>query len=507
MSNEWSSGYVSEINYTYGFYRELTPNLLQLAAVTKGQLSPDMSAPAAYCELGCGQGLSTNILAAANPHIQFYANDFNPSQIAGAQALAAEAGTTNVHFLDSSFAQMLERTDLPDFDVIALHGIYSWISRENRKAIVDFIASKLKVGGIVYISYNTMPGWAPIMPLRRLFVDHAATGNGPILARIEAALKAAEALIDVNARYFMNVPAAKDRLKSINGQPRPYLAHEYFNRDWTPFYHGEVVDELASAKLSWIASANIVDSIEGFCFTQEQLKLLSDAAIGTRREELKDFIVNQQFRRDIFAKGALPLGSRRQEEYWSNTRFVGIVPRADSPLKIATSLGELSLSAEVYGPIADVISKGPIRGIDLIKALPSHNLAQICQALAVLTAYSACHPCSLEKNVQAALPGTQRFNNAVMEHARFSSDLNFLASPVTGGGLPMDRISLLMLAAHQSGQDIVAGTWKQLKSLNQRFVKDGRTLETEDENLAEMKVRADSFVEKTLPLLRNLQIA
>lgn len=507
MSNDWSSGYVSEINYTYGFYRELTPNLLQLAAVTKGQLSPDMSTALTYCELGCGQGLSTNILAAANPHIQFYANDFNPAQIAGAKALAAEAGTPNVHFLDSSFAQMVSRTDLPDFDVIALHGIYSWISPENRKAIVEFIAAKLKVGGIVYISYNTLPGWAPIMPLRRLFVDHAATGNGPILARIEAALKAAETLAENNARYFLNVPASKDRLKSIQGQPRSYLAHEYFNRDWTPFYHGEVVNELAAAKLSWIASANIVEAIEGFCFTQDQLKLLSEADVSTRREELKDFIVNQQFRRDIFAKGALPLGARRQEQYWRETRFVATVARADSPVKIATSLGELTLSPEVYNPIADVLSKGPVRGNDLMKALPTHSMAQICQGLSVLCAFSACQPCASEENVKAALPGTERFNNAVMAHARFSSDLNFLASPVTGGGVPMDRISLLLLAAHKSGQDIVDSTWAQLKSLNQRFVRDGRTLETEEENLAEMSGRAQAFIEKTLPLLRNLQIA
>ena len=38
-----------------------------------------------------------------------------------------------------SFAEFLSRDDLPDFDFITLHGIYSWVSPENRRTIVEFI--------------------------------------------------------------------------------------------------------------------------------------------------------------------------------------------------------------------------------------------------------------------------------------------------------------------------------------------------------------------------------
>jgi SAM-dependent methyltransferase len=64
---------------------------------------------------------------------------------------------------DESFAEFASR-DLPEFDYIGLHGIWSWISDENRAVIVDFIRRKLKVGGVLYISYNTLPGWAPLPP-------------------------------------------------------------------------------------------------------------------------------------------------------------------------------------------------------------------------------------------------------------------------------------------------------------------------------------------------------
>ena len=183
---DWSSGYVVDVEYTYGFYQELTPSLLGFLTLLQGVQPPDLGSPSlAYCELGCGQGFSTNLLASANPHIQFHATDFNPGHIVGARTLAQSARLGNVHFYDDSFAEFVNRSDLPDFDFITLHGIYSWISPENRRTIVEFIRRKLKPGGLVYISYNCMPGWASVMPLRRLLVEHAAaqgTSNSAAVA-------------------------------------------------------------------------------------------------------------------------------------------------------------------------------------------------------------------------------------------------------------------------------------------------------------------------------------
>ena len=59
--------------------------------------------------------------------------------------------------------------DLPEFDFIGLHGVWSWVSPENQKIIINFIRKKLKVGGVVYISYNTLPGWLQMIPLRELY--------------------------------------------------------------------------------------------------------------------------------------------------------------------------------------------------------------------------------------------------------------------------------------------------------------------------------------------------
>ncbi len=88
----WTAGYVAEIDYTYGFYRELTPSVLAFCASMANLATPVSLSSFRYCELGCGQGFSANVIAAANPNAEVYATDFNPSQIAGARQLADEAG-------------------------------------------------------------------------------------------------------------------------------------------------------------------------------------------------------------------------------------------------------------------------------------------------------------------------------------------------------------------------------------------------------------------------------
>src|SRR4051812_32308778 len=72
---DWTAGYVTEIEYTYGYYRELCPGVLRLACLSAG-VAPPSGKALNYLELGYGQGLSLNIHAAANAGV-FWGTDFN----------------------------------------------------------------------------------------------------------------------------------------------------------------------------------------------------------------------------------------------------------------------------------------------------------------------------------------------------------------------------------------------------------------------------------------------
>ena len=112
-----------------------------------------------------------------------------------------QASSASAKLYDESFAEFAHRADLPDFDYIALHGIWTWISDTNREVIIDFVRRKLKVGGVLYISYNTMPGWSGFAPMRHLMAEHAnvfgVQGRG-IVSRVDGALDFSEQLLATN---------------------------------------------------------------------------------------------------------------------------------------------------------------------------------------------------------------------------------------------------------------------------------------------------------------------
>ncbi len=500
---DWSAGYVVDVDYTHGFYQELNPSLLGFFALLQGVQAPDPGTGSlAYCELGCGQGFSTNLLAAANPHIEFHATDFNPAHIAGARDLACSAGIENAYFYDDSFAEFLTRNDLPAFDFITLHGIYSWISPENRQAIVRFIRKTLKPGGLVYLSYNAMPGWASMMPLRRLLVEHAAAqgSSQSLQARIAASLGFADKLGSLDARYFANHPKLAGRVDKLKGQNPNYVAHEYFNRVLTPFYFMDVVQELAEAKLTWVGLANALDTLDEINLTQEQREFLAGIDNIALRQTTRDHIVDQQFRRDIFIKGPVRLSPHLVRERWLETRFALSARDAKIAREVRGMRHAVKLHSAVYDPLIAVLEGGPrsLREIAGEPALAKIAVNRLIQAITMLAAAGVCHPCLPAQSLAERKLRTDRFNRTVAEHARFERKFGSFASPVTGGGIAAERMHQLMWLGLQDNEaDPARFAAKALAQAGQSLLKDGKPLPA-DETLAELQRRFAGFEQETL---------
>lgn len=194
--DDWTAGYVTDTEYTFGHYAELNPLRASLAFLSRGLAFPRVGTA---CELGFGQGVSINLHGAASG-TQWHGTDFSPAQVAGARDLADAAGSGAV-LRDEAFEAFARRQDLPGFDFIALHGIWSWIPDDNRRALVELIRRRLKPGGVLYISYNTQPGWAAFAPMRHLMAEHArvagAAGSG-MEQRAQEALGFAERVLETD---------------------------------------------------------------------------------------------------------------------------------------------------------------------------------------------------------------------------------------------------------------------------------------------------------------------
>lgn len=508
---DWSAGYVADIAYTYGYYAELNPLRARLAFLNAGLAPPEV---ATACELGYGQGMSVNLHAAASP-VRWFGTDFNPSQAGFAQELAraADAGAA---LYDQSFAEFAARADLPEFDYIGLHGIWSWISDENRAVIVDFIRRKLKVGGVLYISYNTQPGWAAFAPLRELLTEHAevmgAAGVG-IVQRIDGALAFAERLVATQPLYARANPQIAARLEKIKTQDRHYLAHEYFNRDWQPMTFAVLARWLKPAKLDWAASAHFLDALDAIHLSAEQQALLQGIPDPLFRQLARDFCVNQQFRRDYWVKGARRLSALEQAEALRGERFVLVVPRGEVSLKVTGSLGEASLQEAIYAPILDALAEYKPRTLgQLENALAPKGIgfAQLREAALALCGAGILAPAQDETAIAKAKKPAERLNAHLMTKAKSHNELAYLASPVTGGGVPVSRFEQLFLLArsqgHKTPQDWAQSAWTQLAAQGQRLVKEGKPLETPEDNLAELTKQASQFAEKRLPVLKGLGV-
>jgi len=106
--NDWASGYVKDVEYTSGFCRGQSPVVMQLACWINGIETAAVGEDFTYCELGCGKGLTSLVLAASNPRARFVAVDFNPVHVMHAASVARAARLENIEFLESSFEDLVD---------------------------------------------------------------------------------------------------------------------------------------------------------------------------------------------------------------------------------------------------------------------------------------------------------------------------------------------------------------------------------------------------------------
>jgi SAM-dependent methyltransferase len=505
---DWGSGYVVDTAYVHDFCRVQVPAMLSFAALAKGVAAPGGRGEAlSYCDLGCGQGLTATIVAAANPNAKVFAADFNPTHIAGARSLAA--GLDNIDFREADFAELADDASLPEFDIIALHGVYSWIGAEHRKAIVTLIRRRLKPGGLVYISYDALPGWAGMAPLRRLMVQlQAAQPQVSSKRALDQALALADRLKEAGAHFFRMYPQAAVQLERLRKLPASYLAHELLTRDWQAFGFADLAQELAAAKLTFLGSAHLTDHVDRVNFTEAQQVLLADLADPGINETTRDMIIGRQFRRDIFAKGFTPMAPMAARERWLETRFVLTSPRDDVELSFDTSLGRFQLRGEIYQPVIDAFASGPLTLREVVERVAETRLgwASLTDAIKVLVGQGHLAPALPADDAAARQQSAQAFNAAVTARAKETTSLGYLASPVTGGGVRVDRLTQLYLQAKRKG---IAEPASLLASLvaagGESFAKDGKELSA-DEVRDEIAARIAAIENRVMPLLGRLGI-
>jgi len=507
----WTEGYPEGVDYIYGYQPGLNPLRIRLALLNVGIVSPvTMTA----CELGFGQGVSINLHAAAST-TQWFGTDFNPAHVAFATDLAAASGAAT-NFSDQSFAEYCSRADLPDFDFIGVHGVWSWISDENRRLIVDFVKRKLKPGGVFHIGYNILSGYAAFMPMQELLTAYVnggtASGHG-VLSLIDPALQFAEKVLAASPLYTEENPHVATRLALTKSQNRTYVVHEFINRSWTPMSFLRLAEWLVPAKLTYACSASFFEMVDAWNLTNEQQELMKEIPDFRLRETVRDFMTKQTFRRDYWIRGARRFTVQEKMESWRNQRVVLAVPPSDVSVEAETRLGKFTVPKSVSDPILDALADHQPKTLGQIERAVSGQVtfADIVHIALTLAERDVLFPAQDEIVISAARQQTDKLNALLCDRARFGVMAGVLASPVIGTGLfDLARVEKFFLQAMKQGKiqpvELVTHAAQIFRSEGTTLFDEEKVYMPPDGNFTALTAAATNFLQKKVPILKALRV-
>jgi SAM-dependent methyltransferase len=461
-ASPWSDGYVTDIDYEFFFFSSLAPSHMDFVCLQGGRCPPALLQSFEYLELGCGFGLSSLVLAAANPAGRFWAVDFNPSHIATARRFAAEAELPNVNLIEASFAEFL-RTDTPQFDYIALHGVWSWISEQARQDVLEILRTRLKPGGIVYISYNCAVGWERRSSVGNLFKELVRAGSGSLTDRIGAALGVLEALVEQGSGFFADNVEAQRWLEAVKTASPRYLAHEYLNEHWTLFHHADVARTLDGVKLGFIGSSDVLRNFDQFALKERSREIARKIADPVIAETLKDFDTEWGMRRDLYGRGSPAWPVDEAERMLASQQLCLMAPTDKIESTIDTPMGRSTVDPNLLGPVLETLGRGTCSVGELMAELipRNYNLFDVLALASVLVQNGMAAAMPLRSDLQRAVESSARFNLTVARRTLDGEAVPVFASPALGSGFPAGDLERCCLPLLMGKPDVDAATLAQ----------------------------------------------
>ena len=476
-----TGGYVTDTAYVAEFYGDHAPTHMNLVAAANGFRPRDVNGAFAWCDYGCGNGLTANVLAGAYPAAQFYGVDFLPAHVRSAETLAVRMGTGNAHFLQRGFTD-LKAGDIPPLDFAVMHGVLSWIDDKTREAVLDDAAKRLKPGGLLLTGTNAMPGWAAKLPLRNMVYSLTKDGVNS-LERARIGLEWLKKLKSAQVKYFRDNPALAEAVDELERVDPRYMAHEYFNEHLRAFYFAELKAMMEARGFRFAGCArlflNMVDLAVPKDLQDEFRAVRSRAELEAKR----DFIRNETFRRDIWIKGE----SLQSEDEWlavnQDLVFGTLEPLAAIDREVAFGDVQLSYTSEPFAGLLKALATRAIsvRGMEDLPdmaGLSPWTRAEAARLLAaggqVLGFAQTTKPVKVSKN---ARPSLSPANRGIIKELGLHLPRFALSAPAAGTGVEMTNLdAILLLARCENTADTVKLAARQFTSQAGDVVIGGKTL-------------------------------
>jgi len=357
-------------------------------------------APPEHCrvlELGCGDGSNLIPMAYLFPQSEFVGIDLGTRPIAEGQAFALQLGLKNISLLN------MDLMDFPlrfgHFDYIVAHGVYSWVPPVVRDKLLQVSGSVLSSKGVVYVSYNTYPGFHVRQMLREMLLFHVHSALDAE-TKINQALALSSLLADAFIKTDESDLYLKKEWEAVCKRSPGSLYHDELAEVNEALYFHEFVEHAARHRLQYLSEAEFYMMHDAGLpsHVREALRGLDDNPL--LKEQYLDFIRFRRFRQTLLCHEGITL-----ERHPGIERIRQL--RAASPANPQSA---------VVDPNSD--SEETFRSTNNATMICSHPVAKA--AMLVLT---KAWPCSLAFDELLAGIRTQLAGFSLEEHATLVGDI------------------------------------------------------------------------------------
>jgi len=443
---DWARGYPVSETYPPSWHYFQSPAHLRVVCALMGvawEVGPHT--PLSIAEVGCGTGYTAGMLAAGTPNAQVLGLDYNPAHIAEARSMADASGLTNLRFLEADLAELSEAEldRLPEFDLVTVHGLWSWVGNPVRDGLLRLLLRRLKAGGVALVSYNALPGAAGTLGLARLARAAMLTaGNG--VDGAAAVRQLVQRLIAAQAAHLP--PSGWRRLFTDDDLvARPgYVMHEFLTEHWRPSFFADVAASMATARCEYVGSATIDENFPQMTLSPEQRELWDEAPDDASRELIKDLCVPRAFRRDVYVRGL----RRVPRDAAVDRLWVTLASHQEGGAQFAAQAGLAELPRPLIDAVRAELTKGA-QPIAALRALPGCGSVTPAELIAFLlgsgSAVPLWRPPGSGVDWAQAVAAARRFNATAAERlAAFGTGAGQLglATPTLAGGLTASALEL-----------------------------------------------------------------
>jgi methyltransferase-like protein/SAM-dependent methyltransferase len=280
--------------------------------------------PANRCrvlELGSATGGNLLPMAEHFPESHFVGVDYARVQVQAAERAASLLRLNNIEFHHADINSLDDR--LGKFDYIICHGVYSWVSNDLQRQILQLVKRSLTPQGIAYVSYNTNPGWYLRLMLREMMLMYAPPG-GTAVSRLAKGRALLEFFAKAGERQKNSYgELLKIEAQSILKQPDGYIYHEYYESDNRPLYFHQFMEQAQAAGLLYLGEAAVATMFaSNFGPKAEQyLKDLCPDLISI--EQHLDILRTRGFRQTLLCHPDAPIRRHLLPDRIANLYFSG----------------------------------------------------------------------------------------------------------------------------------------------------------------------------------------